>query len=72
VQDVGKIVGVPVSWALNNDYAALRDAVWNGGLVQDGSELAKQLRELGWSVMGVDAPVAAESAVPAEVGSSAG
>jgi MinD-like ATPase involved in chromosome partitioning or flagellar assembly len=72
VQDVGKIVGVPVSWALNNDYAALRDAVWNGGLVQDGSELSKQLRELGWSVMGVDAPVAAESAVTAEVGSSAG
>jgi MinD-like ATPase involved in chromosome partitioning or flagellar assembly len=66
VQDIGKIVGVPVSWALNNDYAALRDAVWNGGLVQDGSELSKQLRELGWSVMGVDAPVAAESAAPAE------
>ena len=72
VQDVGKIVGVPVSWALNNDYAALRDAVWNGGLVQDGSELAKQLRELGWSVMGVDAPVAAESAAPVEIGSPAG
>jgi MinD-like ATPase involved in chromosome partitioning or flagellar assembly len=72
VQDIGKIVGVPVSWALNNDYAALRDAVWNGGLVQDGSELAKQLRELGWSVMGVDAPVAAESAAPAEVGSPVG
>jgi MinD-like ATPase involved in chromosome partitioning or flagellar assembly len=72
VQDVGKIVGVPVSWALNNDYAALRDAVWNGGLVQDGSELSKQLRELGWSVMGVDAPVAAESAAPAEIASPAG
>jgi MinD-like ATPase involved in chromosome partitioning or flagellar assembly len=72
VQDVGKIVGVPVSWALNNDYAALRDAVWNGGLVQDGSELAKQLRELGWSVMGVDAPVVAESAVPTEIGSTVG
>jgi pilus assembly protein CpaE len=72
VQDVGKIVGVPVSWALNNDYAALRDAVWNGGLVQDGSELSKQLRELGWSVMGVDAPVAAESAAPAEIVSPAG
>jgi MinD-like ATPase involved in chromosome partitioning or flagellar assembly len=72
VQDVGKIVGVPVSWALNNDYAALRDAVWNGGLVQDGSELAKQLRELGWSVMGVDAPVVAESASSVEVGSTVG
>lgn len=72
VQDVGKIVGVPVSWALNNDYAALRDAVWNGGLVQDGSELAKQLRELGWSVMGVDAPVAAESAAPTEIHSPVG
>lgn len=72
VQDVGKIVGVPVSWALNNDYAALRDAVWNGGLVQDGSELAKQLRELGWSVMGVDAPVAAESAATAEMHSPVG
>ncbi len=72
VGDVGKIVGVPVSWALNNDYAALRDAVWNGGLVQDGSELARQLRELGWSVMGVDAPVVAESATPSEVASTVG
>ena len=69
LEDVGKIAGVPVSWSLINDYAALRDAVWNGGLVQQGSQLAKQLRELGWSVMGVDAQVAEESTAPAEVGS---
>jgi MinD-like ATPase involved in chromosome partitioning or flagellar assembly len=72
LEDVGKIAGVPVSWALMNDYAALRDAVWNGGLVQQGSGLATQLRELGWSVMGVDAQVAAESAPAAEVGSPLG
>lgn len=69
LEDVGKIAGVPVSWALMNDYAALRDAVWNGGLVQQGSGLAKQLRELGWSIMGVDAQVAEESAVPDAVSS---
>jgi MinD-like ATPase involved in chromosome partitioning or flagellar assembly len=63
VKDIGKIVGVPVSWALDNDYAALRDAVWNGGLVEEGSTLAAQLRSLGWSVMGREAPVS-ESAVP--------
>jgi MinD-like ATPase involved in chromosome partitioning or flagellar assembly len=67
LEDVGKIAGVPVSWALMNDYAALRDAVWNGGLVQEGSGLARQLRELGWSIMGVDAQVAEESAAPADV-----
>jgi Flp pilus assembly CpaE family ATPase len=72
LEDVGKIAGVPVSWALMNDYAALRDAVWNGGLVQQGSGLATQLRELGWSVMGVDAQVAAESAPASEVGASLG
>jgi Flp pilus assembly CpaE family ATPase len=69
LEDVGKIAGVPVSWALMNDYAALRDAVWNGGLVQQGSALARQLRELGWSIMGVDAQVAEESAAPVDVAS---
>jgi Flp pilus assembly CpaE family ATPase len=57
VKDIGRIVGVPVSWALDNDYAALRDAVWNGGLVEEDSTLAAQLRGLGRSVMGLDALV---------------
>ena len=67
VEDIGRIVGVPVSWALDNDYAALRDAVWNGGLVEEGSTLAAQLRKLGRSIMGLDAEAEVETESPVGV-----
>jgi Flp pilus assembly CpaE family ATPase len=68
IEDVGRIVGVPVSWALDNDYAALRDATWNGGLVKEGSALARQLFELGSSVMRSDSLADVASKAWDEVG----
>ncbi len=49
---VADVVGVPVVWTLDNDYAALREATWSGGLVPAPSALARQLREFGAQIIG--------------------
>jgi pilus assembly protein CpaE len=42
-----RLVGLPVTWALDNDYRAVRRAAWEGGLIAPDSALAAQLSELG-------------------------
>jgi Flp pilus assembly CpaE family ATPase len=68
VKDVNKVVGIPVDCALDNDYGAVREAAWNGGLVKQDSALAQQLRELGERILGreQDAPeeITATTAAP--------
>jgi pilus assembly protein CpaE len=43
--EVQRVVGVPVVWTLDNDYASLHDATLAGGLVADDSSLGKQFHE---------------------------
>jgi Flp pilus assembly CpaE family ATPase len=43
--EVQRVVGVPVVWTLDNDYASLHDATLAGGLVAESSGLSKQFHE---------------------------
>lgn len=43
--EVQRVVGVPVVWTLDNDYASLHDATLAGGLVRESSSLSKQFHE---------------------------
>jgi pilus assembly protein CpaE len=43
--EVQRVVGTPVVWTLDNDYAALHQATLAGGLVAEGSSLSMQFRE---------------------------
>lgn len=59
---VGEVVGIPVTWTLDNDYAALREATWSGGLVPQQAALAQQLQDLGSQIIHeADAPRPADS-----------
>jgi Flp pilus assembly CpaE family ATPase len=44
---IEKITGVPVQWALDNDYKAVAEAALRGGLVPANTALAQQLEQLG-------------------------
>lgn len=48
---IERVVGVPVDWVLDNDYAAVRRAVWEGGLVAPETALGSQLRQLGRQIV---------------------
>ncbi len=65
IKDISKVVGAPVEWSLSNDYQAVREAAWNGGLVQQQSALAQQLRQLGAHVMGEPEAALSQALVPA-------
>lgn len=43
--EVQRVVGVPVVWTLDNDYASLHEATLAGGLVAQDSSLGKQFHE---------------------------
>ena len=46
-QQIERITGVPVQWALDNDYRAVAEAAMRGGLVPRNTALAQQLEHLG-------------------------
>jgi pilus assembly protein CpaE len=43
--EVQRVVGAPVVWTLDNDYATLHEATLAGGLVAENSSLSKQFHE---------------------------
>jgi len=43
--EVQRVVGAPVVWTLDNDYASLHDATLAGGLLAESSSLSKQFDE---------------------------
>ena len=43
---IERIVGAKVEWAIDNDYAAVRKAAWEGGLVAPDTALAQQTEHL--------------------------
>jgi pilus assembly protein CpaE len=43
--EVQRVVGAPVVWTLDNDYASLHDATLAGGLVAESTSLSKQFHE---------------------------
>jgi pilus assembly protein CpaE len=43
--EVQRVVGAPVAWTLDNDYASLHDATLAGGLVAESTSLSKQFHE---------------------------
>jgi pilus assembly protein CpaE len=43
--EVQRVVGAPVVWTLDNDYASLHEATLAGGLVAESSSLSKQFHE---------------------------
>ena len=43
---IERIVGAKVEWAIDNDYAAVRKAAWEGGLVEPDTPLSDQTRQL--------------------------
>jgi pilus assembly protein CpaE len=45
-----RIVGLPVKWAIDNDYASVCEAVLEGGLVADSSVLSGQLMQLATEI----------------------
>lgn len=46
-EQIEKITGVPVQWALDNDYRAVTEAALRGGLVPRNTALFQQLEQLG-------------------------
>ncbi len=54
VADVEGIVGVPISYTLDNDYSAVSDAYLKGGLVRADSALGRQLSRLAAHVVGTE------------------
>ena len=46
-EQIEKITGVPVQWALDNDYRAVTEAALRGGLVPRSTALFQQLEQLG-------------------------
>lgn len=50
-EQIQKITGVPVQWALDNDYRAVTRAALRGGLVPSDTNLSQQLEQLGGLVM---------------------
>lgn len=43
--EVQRVVGAPVVWTLDNDYASLHDATLAGGLLEESASLSKQFHE---------------------------
>ncbi len=62
--DVERVTGLPVAACLSNDYAAVRKAAWDGGLVESRSDLAGDLDALADIVIG---QIASSRILPAEV-----
>ena len=46
-QQIERIAGIPVQWALDNDYRAVAQAALRGGLIPRGTPLSQQLAHLG-------------------------
>ncbi len=46
-EQIEKITGLPVQWALDNDYRAVTEAALRGGLVPRDTALFQQLEQLG-------------------------
>ena len=45
--DIASVVGLPIAFKLPNDYAGIRDADRQGGLIASGRKLGRELRKLG-------------------------
>ncbi|MDA0203813.1 MAG: hypothetical protein O3A53_12305 [Acidobacteria bacterium] len=45
-EQIRRVVGSEVEWALDNDYAAVRQAAWSGGPIAAGSALRSQIDQL--------------------------
>ena len=63
-QQIERITGIPVQWALDNDYHAVTQAALRGGLVPKETSLAQQLEHLGELIL--EELGHARSATPAE------
>jgi len=55
-QEVEELVGRRVSFTLRNDYAAVRQACMDGGLVDEKQELGRQLRSMARTLIGIREP----------------
>lgn len=55
-QEVEGMVGRRVNFALRNDYAGVRQACLQGGLVDEKQELGRELRSLARTLIGVPGP----------------
>lgn len=45
-EQIHRVVGAEVDWALDNDYAAVRQAAWSGGPISPNSVLRAQIDQL--------------------------
>ena len=50
-EQIRRVVGSDVEWALDNDYAAVRVASWSGGPISAGSALRAQIDQLADQVI---------------------
>lgn len=50
-EQIRRVVGSEVEWALDNDYAAVRQAAWSGGPISTNSALRAQIDQLADQVI---------------------
>jgi pilus assembly protein CpaE len=50
-EQIRRVVGSDVEWALDNDYAAVRQAAWSGGPISTSSALRAQIDQLADQVI---------------------
>jgi len=55
-EEIGKIVGLPVTWTIPNDYDTISEASLKGGVVPANSELGLRYSALARDIMGLSAP----------------
>ena len=66
-EQIEKITGLPVQWALDNDYRAVTEAALRGGLIPRDTALSQQLEQLGALILEeLGGPKTADAATPLE------
>ena len=67
-EQIKRVVGVDVEWALDNDYAAVRQASWSGGPISTASALRAQIDQLADQIITqFELPAVREEALLASV-----
>lgn len=65
-EQIRRVVGLDIDWALDNDYAAVRQASWSGGPISTTSALRAQLDQLADQLISqYDLPAVQEELVAA-------